>query len=228
MNKALLGFAFGVTVGALVTVAIVEEKYRKIAEEEIEAVRNYYKNKDKSFEELEIEHNREKMFKEAEDVESMEFSELPNRSERVVVKDAKHEIPKETYDKIVSDLGYTEQQMDDLLADPDVIVQQTEDGEYEIIVGAKKNEPYTITPDEFGELDGYDCEYLTYYSDCVLTNEDDEVIEEPYSIIGDALNCFGEYVDDSVFVRNDRDKCDYEIVKYNKPFGEINGSELDD
>lgn len=215
MNKALLGFAFGITVGALVATAIVEEKYRKIAEEEIEAMKNYYKNKEKNFEELQIKHNQDKMFDAPVTDADIKF-DFPK-------------IPEDQYKKIVEDMGYTNEEMEELLHDPSVSVEQTEDGDYEIYIGPEeRNEPYTISPEEFDEIPEYDCECLTYYSDCVLTNEDDEVIKEPYSIIGDALNHFGEYEDDSVFVRNDSMKCDYEIIKYDKPFGEIYGSEIDD
>ena len=39
-------------------------------------------------------------------------------------------------------------------------------------------------------------------------------------MVGDALDHFGEYEDDSVFVRNDRYKCNYEILKDVRTFEE--------
>ena len=74
-------------------------------------------------------------------------------------------------------------------------------------------EPYVISPDEFGEIYEYDTTSLTYYSDGVLTDEDNKPIEDIDEIVGrESLNHFGEYEDDSVMVRNDKFKTDYEIL----------------
>lgn len=82
--------------------------------------------------------------------------------------------------------------------------------------------PYVITPEEFGDIDEYERISLTYYSDKVLTDEDDELIEDVDDIVGlDSLNTFGQYEDDSVYVRNDRLKCDYEILLDERDYSEI-------
>lgn len=76
------------------------------------------------------------------------------------------------------------------------------------------NRPYVIAPEEFNECDGYETEHLTYYADGVLTNDYDEIFGDVDEHIGiDSLNHFGEYEDDSVYVRNDDEKCDYEILR---------------
>lgn len=85
----------------------------------------------------------------------------------------------------------------------------------------KKKKPYIIPPEEFGEKDEYDLISLTYHSDHVLVNNLDEVIKgkELESLIGkDSLSHFGEYEDDSVFVRNEKLKTDIEILKDLDPF----------
>lgn len=72
--------------------------------------------------------------------------------------------------------------------------------------------PYVISPEEFGEI-GYDQVSLTYYADEVLTDQDGDIIEDVDDIVGrDSLETFGDYEDDSVFVRDDRRKVDYEIL----------------
>lgn len=82
--------------------------------------------------------------------------------------------------------------------------------------------PYTISPDEFGEYDGYEEISLTYYSDGILADENDEVVEEPDEIVGpDFSSHFGEYEEDSVFVRNDKLRCDYEILLDQRPYSEV-------
>ena len=74
-------------------------------------------------------------------------------------------------------------------------------------------------------MDEYETVSLTYYSkDNVLTDDNDEIVDDVDEIIGqDSLKHFGEYEDDSVYVRNDRRKCDYEILldesDYHKYYG---------
>ena len=73
--------------------------------------------------------------------------------------------------------------------------------------------PYVISPDEYGEMDDYDLYSYTYYADKVLADENNEPIEDVDQRIGlESLNHFGEYGDDSVYVRNDKLKADYEIL----------------
>ena len=74
--------------------------------------------------------------------------------------------------------------------------------------------PYVISPDEFGEDDYYDTISLDYYNDGVLADDMGDAIEDIEGTVGpDALNRFGEYEDDVVYVKNDRLKCYYEILK---------------
>jgi hypothetical protein len=84
----------------------------------------------------------------------------------------------------------------------------------------RKLRPYVISPDEFGdrEDDGYDSISLTYYLDGTLA-EGNDIIENIDEVIGlTSLNHFGEYEDDSVFVRNDELKCDYEVLLDQRSF----------
>lgn len=73
--------------------------------------------------------------------------------------------------------------------------------------------PYIISPDEFGEC-GYETISLTYYSDNVLVDENDEIVDDKNDTVGkDFESHFGEFESDSVYIRNDRRKCDYEILR---------------
>lgn len=86
----------------------------------------------------------------------------------------------------------------------------------------KEDKPYVISPNEFGELDGYETNSLTYFADGVLTDDTNTVIDNVDEVVGtDSLTRFGEYEDDSVFVRNDRHECDYEILLDNRRFSDI-------
>lgn len=84
------------------------------------------------------------------------------------------------------------------------------------------NGPYVISPEQFGENEDYEKISLTYYADQILADENDEIIEDVEEMVGfESLNHFGEYEDDSVFVRNDAKKCDYEILLDQKLYSDV-------
>ena len=86
----------------------------------------------------------------------------------------------------------------------------------------KMSRPYVVSPDEFGEIDEYETVTLYYYADGVVTDDQDIPIEDVDSVVGiDSLNHFGEYEDDSVFVRNDEAMTDYEILLDSRKFSDV-------
>lgn len=167
MNKGFIFLAFtvGAAIGSAVTWKLTKTKYERIAQEEVETMREYYLNKNK---EVKC------------DAESEESSEE--------VKEETEEAERRIYRNITR------------------VYKSDEDKEYE-------KGPYVIRPEEFDTLDDYDIESLTYWADEVLTDDNDEVIEDIEALVGyESLTHFGEYEDDSVFVRNERYKTDYEIL----------------
>lgn len=76
------------------------------------------------------------------------------------------------------------------------------------------DKPYVIDPMDSGNGGEYEIVSLTYYADGVLVDESGEPIEDMESMIGiNPPDHFGEYEDDSVFVRDDDLKIDYEILR---------------
>lgn len=83
------------------------------------------------------------------------------------------------------------------------------------------DKPFVIAPDEFGECD-YSTVSLSYYADGVLTDDMDNPIEDVDDMVGfESLTHFGEYEDDSVFVRNHNYKTDYEILFDTRNFSDV-------
>lgn len=81
---------------------------------------------------------------------------------------------------------------------------------------------YVIEPDQYGEIDDYELISLSWYDDDVLADDMDNEIDNYEYVVGlDFMNHFGEYEDDSVFVRNDIRKCDYEILRDKRKFSEV-------
>lgn len=86
----------------------------------------------------------------------------------------------------------------------------------------KDERPYVIPPDQFGELDDYESITLTYYTDGVLADDNYEVVDDIDDTVGrESLEHFGEYEADTVYVRNDRHKCDYEICRDEESYSEL-------
>lgn len=182
MNK-VIAFMLGATAGSLITWKLIEKKYKEIADEEIEAIREHYRSKQELVEGLS---NADANYAKIEKVDTVEADKI-------------------SYNKLITDLEY---------ASDDVTIITTQEDD--------KWAPHVIAPEEFGEMTGYETKSWTYYADFVLADENDEIVIAPESIIGDGLEHFGEYEDDSVYVRNDNNECDYEILKHNKTFSEIN------
>lgn len=80
-----------------------------------------------------------------------------------------------------------------------------------------------IAPEDFGLMDedGFTSEELMYFADGILVNEDDEIIENADSLVGtEFADHFGEYEDDSVYIRNYANKTDFCILKSLKTYKE--------
>ena len=94
-----------------------------------------------------------------------------------------------------------------------------EKGEPDEMVG-----PYVIPPDEFGEKLGHETVSLTYYADGVLADEIDEPMDDDNinkTVGREWVTHFGEYEDDSVFVRNDDLELDFEILMDCRKYSDV-------
>lgn len=161
-------FTAGAIIGSVVTWKLLKTKYERIAQEEIDSVKEVFSNRYESS---------------VKDKSDDEYSEDEDDLED----------DKEKYNEIINPYRNAVDM----------------DGEEANSV----NKPYVIRPEEFGEQDGYETVSLTYFSDKVLTDEDNVPIDDPEDIVGsDFAEHFGEYEDDSVFIRNDEMESDYEIL----------------
>lgn len=198
MNKLyfVASFVLGVAIGSFVTWNVVKDTYQKLAQEEIEDIRQYYKEK----------------------LDALEPKTVSN------------EVPKNTHEKpdirefaarIIGENGY--KNYSNTIIKPDPVLNKEEEPEQKEnkVVEHDPNRPYVISPDEFGEKE-YTVISLSYYADGVLADEDDHVVEDVDAVIGyESLEHFGEYENDSVHVRNDRLRCDYEILIDLREYSEV-------
>lgn len=74
--------------------------------------------------------------------------------------------------------------------------------------------PYEITPNEFGDIEYEEVELVMFVDDVLADGDTYERVEDVDNVVGeDNLLKFGHYEEDRVRVRNDRLKCDYEIIR---------------
>ena len=199
----VLIFAAGAAVGSIVTWKLLKTRYEQIVQEEIDSVYEAIENREKT-------ESAGKMVAEGLVRGIEESSDTPRAINVREDDDGTNVITITLTDgsthtfevKNGSKGSYAEKLSKEAYTD------YTEAKE-----AMKVGGPYVIPPEDFGEIDEYETISLTYYADGVLTDEVDDVIEDVDDIVGkDSLDRFGEYEDDSVFVRNDNMKADYEIL----------------
>lgn len=196
MSKGLyfVTFLMGAAAGSAVTWYVVKKRYEEIAQEDFESRR-------------EVAIRRE----ETEEVTPEPIKEnYPNP--RQSAEEAVNKPSIMDYAAKLQEAGYV-----DYANGGKAVEKVEEDNEVE-------KEPYVIAPENFGEFDEYEKISLTYYSDGVLADDSDEIIDDVGTTVGeDFAEHFGEYEDDSVFVRNDMRVCDYEILRDERTYEEVSG-----
>lgn len=191
--KNLLCFVAGAAIGSIVTWKLIEKKYKDLADEEIESVKETFKNR------------KPRITKD----------DVKEKVEKVINK---YKEPKEIVEDIVTAERYSIENEEEIDEDDESNYTVNINNDIEVVT------PYVITPEQFGEYNEYGTKTLTYYADNVLTDEIDNPItsDEMVIMIGpDALDHFGEYEDDSVYIRDEMNEMDYEILKSEKKFSEI-------
>lgn len=208
MNSTLKGvliFVLGAAAGSLATWKLIEKKYKDIAQEEIDSVKDTFSKMKKNEYPDKLEDYPD--FEEFDDSDDSDDVEEEPKPEKKIDRNNKPDIVE--YAKILSETGYTN------------YAERQDKKEKKGVEPVEDERPYVISPDEFGEKDGYENVTLTYYADGVLTDYFDNVISNVDEVVGfDSLDHFGEYEDDVVFVRNEKMETDYEILRDLRDFNE--------
>lgn len=178
-NKVLCAIAFsmGAAVGSVVSWKMLKTKYERIAQEEIDSVKEAF------------------------------AGVKPYQGPQQAEEKSEGTSEKKRYSEIIRDMGYSSKEKGDAddMRDEDHIT--------------------VIPPDEFYDWEDYDKITLTYYADGVLADDQDGIIENPDDVVGsDFASHFGDYEDDSIFIRNDKYGACYEILRsyedYSHPVGD--------
>ena len=191
MSTNMFIFAVGAAIGSAVAWLYAKKYYERIANEEIESMKEWVARRVKDQDEE----------KEEEPEPSIQSPYTPSTKPDLMDYAAK-----------VKDLGYV---------DYSRRTEEKEEMDSEEEVDDTDDYIYVIKPEIFGEED-YEEVSLTYYADGVLTDEQDNLIEDVASMVGaDYASHFGEYEDDSVFIRNDRLRTDFEILADQRKYSNL-------
>lgn len=203
MHKStIFAFVFGAACGAGGAWYFLKTKYERYAQEEIDSVKERFSKPIQPY-------------KGPQDAaEAQRLKEKPDISTFARVKN--------DYSKVLNRESYAGKAPEE----EESKEEEALDLRYSTYTGAKtgnaEDKPYVISPDEFGEFDEYTKISLTYFADHILTDETLEMVEDIEDVVGfESLTHFGEYEDDSVFVRNDRLRVDYEILKDLRNYADV-------
>lgn len=191
MNKSVvffLGIGAGGIIGGVVGFFLAKKKYENLADEEVKSVKDTFSKY--------FEHDK---------VKEDKLSHMPAPETSSVVQEEHKDTPIVDYSARYQSTinGYSS------------FVPNERDKlpETSVVRGDPAN-IFIITPKEFNESE-YNAVTLFYYKDGVLSNDNYEPLNavEITSMIGDqALDSFGTYGTDSVYVQNDNNKTVYEII----------------
>lgn len=184
--KEVMLFIAGLGIGSVGTYFVVKKHYENFMDEEIESVKEYYKEN-------------------IMEIAEREFGETAVNPEREEVSEEANE-KEPDYQKIIKKLNYGDYSKKD-----DKVVESHTDAEPAV---AEKKGPYVIEPDDFTNDSQYDKITLTYFSeDGVFMSIEEEVVPEGMQLVGEEnLEHIGEIEEDVVYIRNEEQEADYEVI----------------
>lgn len=216
MNKLFI-FIAGVGVGAASTWYFVKKKYEKLADDEIESVKEHFERRKKDLEST-IDLYRSSV---EDHIEGKTFEDLAKEKEMKKVVSIEKIGPafEEDTDDEEAELVTNENIIDRLNYTTGVDTGEGED--YTVNRTIESIAPYVITEDEYGEID-YEEKTLLYYRDSVLADDEDIMVEDPFTTVGEALSEFDKdpYLE-RLYVRDENNEIDYTILKSEKNYTDI-------
>lgn len=140
-----------------------------------------------------------------------------------VTKDA-YDLIREAYtttrSKDDADVGYDEDEPSSEKTDFNDHLKVTNPAKRSMTIEERiRSKPHVIYGDEFGEeteaAETYDTISLYWFTDEILADEDTmEIVDIASSIGWGAIDEFDKQRVTTIYIRNDRLKCDYEVFKY--------------
>ncbi len=183
-TRVMLAFILGAVAGSYGTYLYLKDRFAKIAQEEIDSVKEVYGKKSQG-----------------------------DISENVSEEEKTEEVER----------TYTELNKAKDISEAAGYVSYDEVSKKKTSKKKKKDKINYIPSTEYGTEDDYDLVSYTHYADGYITDELDEVIENPEEHLGAYWDHFDDFDDNNtVYIKNDTMKIYYEILKDDGCFMEEN------
>lgn len=184
--KYAVAFTIGFCSGAYAMRYMLQKKYDRLVQEEIDSVKQAF---------------------------SRNFTSAADNDSKVDTADASQIMPGKTAYPTADIRSECEKEIKKEKYYPDEFSESHSEFLFDRVTTDSDRPPYVISPDQFGEFADYETVSLWWYADHILADENYDIIEDVDNVVGEgSLTRFGEYDDDAVHVRNERLKLDYEIL----------------
>lgn len=224
--KGVLVFVAGAVAGSLVTSHVVKAKYEELIEEEVQSVKDMC---DRKIARMKNQPAKDEEQAEEEEEEVEEDEEVEKKSSKIaynkiikhcgyVVEDEEEDDEETTgYPEDCTGVAYRSMAANGFISEEDMEHNPLKEPE---------DEPYVIDPEEFGEIPEFATETLTYYADGILTDDCDDPVDDPEYLVGDNhVRLFQDFDVRVVYIRNDKWQTDFEIIKDDWFYSDIQAAE---
>ena len=204
MNNKVFGaiiFTSGAIIGSLVTWKVIKTKYEDIAQEEIDSVKEEYTRLMVS---MKKKLNDSVTYKDDNNEDDRSEKDTDNIDDSIMTN----------YNEIVK--SYRSSDDEENTQNEKEGEEKEEDNDGVSYMAA----PYVISPDDFGSVPGDNVEPLDYFADGILADGWGVELDIAETIGEDAINHFGDYDDDVVYVRNEQTKLEYEVTRDPRTYAE--------
>lgn len=185
--KTIVAFILGAAAGVASSMLYFKTKYEQKADAEIQEIRDLYAKK------TETEEKKE---------------DVPVTSHQVSKADDLHVTARRVseYTKYIpkTETDQTEEPKDGI---------HVERIDFTPMKNPNPPKPYLIDSSDYGQDDNFDPLCWEWYTDGILANENDEIVDDIQEWIGDGLKVFAETEDNLFWVRNEKYGVDIEVAR---------------
>jgi hypothetical protein len=206
------GFSLGAVGGFFGAKKYLEPKYEKIAENEIDQMR---------------EHFRKRMMVREDKPDLGDLNEVIRKhdykSEPIVRPPVPVDPPAPGTPNVRNPSAASEKVADQLRNVFDTGKDPGTDWDWDVEKALRtQGGTYVIHKEEYGETDNNEVTLSYYAGDDVLCDQQDRIVDNQYSLVADCLNKFGHGSHDRnvVYVRNEELEIDMEVIKSDKTYAE--------
>ena len=218
--RTILAFLGGLAAGASAVYLYLNDKYKRIAQDEIDEYRRQARSKMKAAEDLEkaFEVGKEAYEAKKQEIGFTDYTAYSKASEKDILDAISKKSGDKDFDVHMADREYPEDSLDEVDEEQDAYLESLalnkemdearESGKYPYII---ERSEYLNGKQWYEKLD-----YIYYEGDDTLADDKDEPIDNPEEIVGSRFReLFGRDADDPdvLYIRNEQRGADFEIAR---------------